>query len=94
MEGLSRHGANIQPQLSTSSGEVMLQLCLAGEGIACLSRFMIQDELARGRLVSLMADRIISPNPRELVQAVYYRNTALSARIGAFLDFVAPRLRL
>ena len=94
VEGLSRHGANIQPQLSTSSGEVMLQVCLAGEGIACLSRFMIQDELARGRLVSLMADRIISPNPRELVQAVYYRNTALSARIGAFLDFVAPRLRL
>lgn len=94
LEGLPQGGANIRPQLSTSSGEVMRELCLAGQGIACLSRFMIQDDLVTGRLVNLMADRIISPNPRETVQAVYYRNTALSGRIGAFLDFIAPRLRL
>ncbi|MBB3139744.1 LysR family transcriptional regulator [Halomonas organivorans] len=94
VDGLPREGANIRPQLSTSSGEVMRQLCMAGEGIACLSRFMIRDDLIQGRLVSLMADRIISPDPREQVQAVYYRNTALSSRIGAFLDFIAPRLTL
>ncbi|MDT8878825.1 LysR family transcriptional regulator [Halomonas saccharevitans] len=94
VEGLTQEGANIRSQLSTSSGEVIRQLCLAGEGIACLSRFMIQDDLVQGRLVTLMADRMISPNPRESIQAVYYRNTALSGRIGAFLDFMAPRLRL
>ncbi|WP_192037099.1 LysR family transcriptional regulator [Halomonas sp. YLGW01] len=94
VEGLDSHGPNIAPQLSTSSGEVMRQLCLAGQGIACMSRFMIQDDLTRGRLVSLLADRVISPNRREEVQAVYYRNTALSSRIGAFLDFIAPRIRL
>lgn len=94
MEGLDTTGPNIRARLSTSSGEVMRQLCLDGQGIAFLSRFMIHDDLVQGRLVSLMADRIISPNPRELIQAVYYRNTALSSRIGAFLDFIAPRLRL
>ena len=94
VEGLAQEAPNIRSQLSTTSGEVMRQLCLAGEGIACLSRFMIQEDLVQGRLVTLMADRMISPNPRESVQAVYYRNTALSGRIGAFLDFIAPRLRL
>lgn len=94
VEGLTQEGPNIRSQLSTTSGEVMRQLCLAGEGIACLSRFMIQDDLVQGRLVTLLTDRMISPNPRESVQAVYYRNTALSGRIGAFLDFIAPRLRL
>ncbi|MGQ7273995.1 LysR substrate-binding domain-containing protein [Marinobacter sp. V034] len=92
--GLPQTSANIKTQVNTSSGEVMRQLCIAGEGIACLSRFMIQDDLAQGRLVSLMADRIISPNSREQVQAVYYRSTALSSRITAFLDFIAPRLQL
>ncbi|MDI4638492.1 MULTISPECIES: LysR family transcriptional regulator [Halomonadaceae] len=94
VEGLTQEGANIRAQLSTSSGEVMRQLCLAGEGIACLSRFMIQEDLTHGRLVSLLADRMLSPHRREQVQAVYYRNTALSSRIGAFLDFITPRLRL
>ncbi|MFG6160035.1 LysR substrate-binding domain-containing protein [Halomonas sp. 1390] len=94
LDGLSQRGANISPRLRTTSGEVMRQLCLSGEGIACLSRFMIQDDLDKGRLISLMADRVISPHPREQIQAVYYRNTTLSARIGAFLDHIAPRLRL
>lgn len=94
VEGLPQEGPNIQAQMRTSSGEVMRQLCLAGEGIACFSRFMIRNDLERGSLVGFMMDRMISPHPREMVQAVYYRNTALSGRIGAFLDFVAPRLRL
>ncbi|MFP3342521.1 LysR family transcriptional regulator [Halomonas sp. SIMBA_159] len=94
VEGLTQEGPNIQAHMRTSSGEVMRQLCLAGEGIACMSRFMIRNDLEKGALVGLMMDRMISPNPREMVQAVYYRNTALSGRIGAFLDFVAPRLKL
>lgn len=94
VEGLDTSGPKISPQLSTSSGEVMRQLFLAGQGIACMSRFMIQEDLTQGRLVSLLADRLISPHRREQVQAVYYRNTALSSRISAFLDFIAPRLRL
>nr|WP_282103395.1 LysR family transcriptional regulator [Halomonas getboli] len=94
VDGLAERGPNIRPSLATSSGEVMRELCLAGHGIACLSRFMIREDLARGDLVGLLDAHIVSPNPRERVQAVYYRNTALSPRIGAFLDFIAPRLTL
>lgn len=94
VEGLDRQGANITPSLASSSGEVLRELCLAGQGIACLSRFMIHDDLRRGRLVALLGDKMLTPNAREAVQAVYYRGSALSPRIQAFLDFIAPRLTL
>ena len=84
----------IQPGLCASSGETVRQLCLAGQGIALLSRFMIKEDLDQGRLVALLDREVVSPNRRELVQAVYYRNTALSSRISAFLDHIEPRLTL
>ncbi|MBY6027985.1 LysR family transcriptional regulator [Halomonas sp. DP8Y7-1] len=84
----------ISPSMSTSSGEVMRRLCLAGEGIACLSNFMVGDDIASGQLEVLLPEAMRHGGPREQVQAVYYRNTALSARIQAFLDVIAPGLRL
>ncbi|MDX3775524.1 LysR family transcriptional regulator [Chromatiaceae bacterium AAb-1] len=82
------------PQLASSSGEVIKQLCLAGNGIALLSNFMIHTELQQGTLVEVLPGAVLSPNDRERVQAVYYRNTALSGRISAFIDFLAGRLTL
>lgn len=37
---------------------------------------------------------IVTPNNREAIQAVYYRNSAVSSRILAFLGFIQPRLTL
>ncbi|MBY6112482.1 LysR family transcriptional regulator [Halomonas sp. DP1Y21-3] len=91
VEGLDEE---ITPTLATSSGEVMRNLCLAGEGIACHSNFMVGDDIASGRLEVILPDAMRHGGPRELVQAVYYRNTALSVRIQAFLDVIQPRLRL
>ncbi len=87
-------GIRINAAVSASSGEVIRQLCLASQGIASLSHFMIADDLAAGRLIPLLTEQIQSPHPQEQVSAVYYRNTALSARISAFLDFFQPRLSL
>ncbi|GAA3713025.1 LysR family transcriptional regulator [Oceanisphaera sediminis] len=85
---------DIRPAIVASSGETIRQLCLAGQGIALLSRFMIAEDLKQQRLVHFLETDLINPNPRELVQAVYYRNTALSSRISAFLDFIEPRIEL
>jgi DNA-binding transcriptional LysR family regulator len=41
-------------------------------------------------LASLARDTV---EVRQAVHAVYYRNTALSSRITAFLDFMTERLR-
>lgn len=80
--------------IHASNGETVRQLCLEGQGIALLSNFMIGEDLRCQRLVKLFEDQIISPHPRELVQAVYYRHSAVSARISAFLDFIDGRLTL
>ena len=80
--------------LMVSSGETMRQLALHGQGIALLSNFMVAKDIANGQLHSLLQEQIQSPNRREPVQAVYYKNSAVSSRISAFLDFIATRLQL
>ncbi len=79
------------PAISASSGETMRQLALAGVGIVCLADFMTGTDRARGDLVQVLARDTL--DLRQPVNAVYYRNTALSSRITAFLDFIAARLQ-
>lgn len=81
----------IAPTVSASSGETMRQLALAGMGLVCLADFMTAADRARGELVQLLARDTVEV--RQPVNAVYYRNTALSSRITAFLDFMAKRLQ-
>ncbi|MDM0113138.1 LysR family transcriptional regulator [Variovorax sp. J22R133] len=81
----------IEPALTASSGETLRQLALQGAGIACLSDFMTTADRANGELVQLLARDTV--DVRQPVNAVYYRNTQLSARITSFLDFVSERLR-
>lgn len=80
--------------LMASSGETVRQLCIANQGIALLSHFMIGDDLKTGKLIEVLPNSIITPNNREVVQAVYYKNSAVSSRIVAFLDFIKPKLSL
>ncbi|ENO00298.1 MULTISPECIES: LysR family transcriptional regulator [Pseudoalteromonas] len=80
--------------LTASSGETVRQLCLANQGVALLSHFMIGDDLKSGKLIEILPGGISTPNNREIVQAVYYKNSAVSSRIMAFLDFIKPLLKL
>lgn len=84
----------LQFGLSASSGETIRQLCIEAQGIALLSNFMCRKDIDEGRLVEVLPGIIASPNSRESVQAVYYRNSAISSRIVAFLDFMTSRLTL
>lgn len=97
------HALNIWPlveqqklsfNITASSGETVRQLCLQGQGIALLSYFMCKQDIDDGGLVEVLPEGVQSPNRREPVQAVYYRNSAVSSRILAFLDFIQPRLTL
>jgi DNA-binding transcriptional LysR family regulator len=80
----------ITPTLSASSGETLRQLALQGVGIVCLSDFMTAGDRERGDLVQLLVRDTV--DVRRPIHAVYYRNTALAARIACFLDFVAEHL--
>ncbi|WP_342322113.1 DNA-binding transcriptional regulator YafC [Kosakonia sp. BYX6] len=77
----------VTPEISSNSGETLKHLCLSGNGIASLSDYMIDKELASGELVELLADKRL---PVEMpFSAVYYSDRAVSTRIRAFIDFVS-----
>jgi len=80
----------IVPGLWASSGETVRQLALAGQGIACLSDFMTARDRTEGKLVEVLSEAnvgVLQP-----IHAVYYRNTALAARITCFLDYLSQSL--
>ncbi|MFH4748115.1 LysR family transcriptional regulator [Vibrio harveyi] len=80
--------------LTSSNGETVRQLALMGNGIACLSGFMVKKDIAEGRLISLLEREKISHSGREQINAVYYKSSSVAKRISAFIDFIQPKLDL
>lgn len=80
----------IDPDVTSSSGETLRQLALEGAGIVCLSDFMTARDRESGRLVQVLARQ--TQDVRQPVNAVYYRNTAISSRIASFIDYLAQAL--
>jgi DNA-binding transcriptional LysR family regulator len=77
----------IQPAISSNSGETLKHLCLAGNGIACLSDYMIDKELKTGSLIEVLTEkRLPVAMP---FNAVYYSDRAVSTRVRAFIDFLS-----
>lgn len=81
---------SIKPAMVASSGETLRQLALRGEGIVRLSDFMTQEDQKSGRLVQVLPEHTLEM--RMPVNAVYYRNTKLAARISCFLDFLGEKM--
>ncbi|HGM5455658.1 MULTISPECIES: DNA-binding transcriptional regulator YafC [Serratia] len=81
----------IVPGLTTNSGETQRHLCLHGNGIACLSDFMSDEDVKRGDLVPLLLEDTL---PLEMpINAVYYSDSAVSNRLRSFIDFISDRLK-
>ena len=81
---------HIQPAVRVSSGETLRRLALEGAGVVCLSEFMTHRDVAAGTLVQLLPE--LTVEVRQPIHAVYYRNTAVSARITSFLDHLAQAM--
>ncbi|MDW5377650.1 LysR family transcriptional regulator [Halomonas sp. HP20-15] len=80
----------VTPDIAASSGATLHALALEGHGIVCLADFMTRRDREQGRLVPVLQDQ--TQRVHQVIQAVYYRNTALSLRITLFLDFLTQRL--
>ncbi|KGP01981.1 LysR substrate-binding domain-containing protein [Alcaligenes phenolicus] len=78
---------HIKPSIAASSGETLRQLALDGVGIVSLSDFMTHRDREAGRLVQLFPKRTLEMC--QPINAVYYRNTALSARISTFVSYLS-----
>lgn len=68
--------------MSSNSGETLKQLCLTGNGIACLSDYMVDKEIASGEFVELLADKRL---PVEMpFSAVYYSDWRSALASGIY----------
>jgi DNA-binding transcriptional LysR family regulator len=81
---------NISPMgnLRTNSGAVLKVAALAGHGLVCLPTYLIGDALQSGRLVTVLDDYVAPPYT---LRALYPHNRHLSAKVRAFVDFLAAR---
>lgn len=84
----------LTPTITASNGEAIRQLALNGNGIALLSNFMVRKDLSNNALVEVLPNSVLSPNPREEVHAVYYKNSAATSRIAAFMNFYTNKFKL
>lgn len=82
----------ITPYVTADSGETIRQLALHGNGIACLSGFMTQEDIRAGRLVPVLEharEQVLMP-----VYAVYYSEGEANPRVRCFIDFLTQKLVL
>ncbi|NTY37841.1 MULTISPECIES: LysR family transcriptional regulator [Burkholderia cepacia complex] len=84
--GTDGEPCRIEPGIWSSSGETLRQLALDGAGMVCLSDFMTAQDREAGRLVQVLARQTL--DVEQPIHAVYYRNTAISARIASFVDYM------
>ena len=84
-------GISIDPALAASSGETLRHLALSAVGIACLSDFLVGDDLRSGRLVSLLESEILPW--KQAIWAVFYKQGTLAPRVACFVDYIAQALQ-
>ena len=82
---------HIRPDIAASSGEVLHQLALNGQGIVCQSDFMTDGGRARGDLVEVLAEH--NSGATQPIQAVYYKNSAVSLRVSSFVEHLVEAAR-
>ncbi|MDC9581356.1 LysR family transcriptional regulator [Xenorhabdus sp. PR6a] len=86
-----KKGVKITPTIAASSGEILCNLVRKGIGIACLSDFMTYEMRESGEFRQILAG--ITDDHKQPINAVYYRNQALSPRLRCFIDFIKQHSR-
>ena len=88
--GFSTQTVSATGRLRANSAWALRALALAGQGIALVPRFLVHDDLAEGRLVTVLADVLDADLD---VMALLPPGRKVSAKARAFVDFIAARLR-
>jgi DNA-binding transcriptional LysR family regulator len=74
--------------LRSNSGAVLIVAAFAGHGLVYLPTYSVGDALQSGRLVTVLDDYMAPPLS---LRALYPHNRYLSAKVRAFVDFLAAR---
>jgi DNA-binding transcriptional LysR family regulator len=91
---LHRNGAaetvQVFGRFSADNSDALRILALEGQGIARVPIYLVDADLAAGRLVRLLADYEAAATP---VSAVYPHSRFLSAKVRTFVDFLVDHLQ-
>jgi DNA-binding transcriptional LysR family regulator len=71
--------------LDCSDGQVLHEWCLAGYGIAWRSTWEVENEIAAGQMVEVLADYAAPPNG---IYAVFPQRKHLPLRVRLWIDFL------
>lgn len=80
----------IDTRIVANNGETVRHLALLGLGLGRLAEYHIRNDLADGRLVSVLDDVLVDS---EEIHAVYTGRERVPHRVRAFLDHMTPRMR-
>jgi DNA-binding transcriptional LysR family regulator len=81
----------VKGSIEANNGETLGQLAADGVGLTRVGTFSVTDEIASGRLVPILED--YNPGDVEAIHAVFVGGANTPARVRAFVDFLAERLR-
>src|SRR5256885_719681 len=79
---------DLRVNATPSFGMVPLAPAVAGHGLACLPTYLVGEALRAGRLVTVLDDYVAPPFT---LRALYPHSRHLSAKVRAFVDFLAER---
>jgi DNA-binding transcriptional LysR family regulator len=77
----------VSGNLRANNGDALLAAALAGQGVIYQPSFIVGDDLRAGRLVPIALE--LPPSDQLAVYAVYLPDRTPSAKVRAFIDFIA-----
>lgn len=80
----------VRGDVETNSIEVILELLLAGHGVALMPTWLVGEHLRDGRLVQLMEDYVY---PDAQIYAVYPPGRHLSPKVRSFVDYLVQHFK-
>ena len=89
----ARNGTQPRMRLVTNASEVAIDAAVRGQGLARAMHYQVDAAVRAGRLQIVLADHEPEPIPVHLVHLVHQAGRMAPAKLRAFIDFAAKRLR-
>lgn len=80
---------SLKPICEINDAAAAIQAAEMGHGITMALSYMVSDQIREGRLVTILDDFSLPPEP---VHLVYPQARLIAPKVRAFIDFSAPRL--
>jgi DNA-binding transcriptional LysR family regulator len=80
----------VHSRLTASTAEAAIDATVASLGLTCTLSYQIADAVKAGRLAVVLRKFEPAPLP---VSLIYVRESRITAKLRAFIDYAAPRLR-